>query len=60
MEFNKSAFMCFVDLTQTFDRVRLRDMLNILHEKRIDPKITTLIKKVNTHNTIKIRIGKNL
>ena len=26
IEFNKPAFMCFVDLTQAFDRVKLEDV----------------------------------
>ena len=30
IEFNKPAFMCFVDLTQAFDRVKLEDVVPLL------------------------------
>lgn len=44
IEFNKPAFRCcFVELTQVFHRVKLRDVLSIFHERRIVPKITSLI-----------------
>jgi len=37
-----------VDLTQAFDRIQLRDVLNILYENWVDMKITKLlIKEMN-------------
>ncbi|XP_014488820.1 PREDICTED: uncharacterized protein LOC106751991 [Dinoponera quadriceps] len=55
IEFNKSAYLCFVDLTQAFDRIQLKDVLNVLRENRVDTKVIKLIKEMNTENTTKIR-----
>ena len=36
IEFNKPAYLCFVDLTKAFDRVRLQDVTNCLpNQERI-------------------------
>ena len=32
IEFNKPAFICFVDLTQAFDRVELEDVVPLLQK----------------------------
>ena len=32
IEFNMPAFMCLVDLTQTFDRVKLKDVVPLLQK----------------------------
>ena len=34
IEFNHMAYMCFVDLTKAFDRVRLANMIRVLERKR--------------------------
>lgn len=36
-EYNTRAFFCFIDLTEAFDRVQLKDVLNIL-DKKMYPK----------------------
>lgn len=55
IEFNKPAYLCFVDLIQAFDRIQLTELLNILHENQVDAKIVKLIKELNTENTTKIK-----
>ena len=35
IEYNKSAFICFIDLVKAFDRVRLKDILHLLYDKHI-------------------------
>lgn len=50
IEFNKPAFMYFVDLTQAFDRVRLRDVIALLKKRHIDPNIIATIEELNTNN----------
>lgn len=57
IEFNKTAFMCFVDLKQAFDRVRLMDVLQLLRARGISTRIIAAIRELNTDNTTIIRAG---
>ena len=57
IEHNKPAFMCFVDLTQAFDRVRLADVLRLLEKRHIDTRIIAIIKELNTGNVTTIKTG---
>lgn len=54
IEYNKPAFLCFVDLTQAFDRVKLRDVINILQENNINKKIIQIVMDLNTNNYTRI------
>lgn len=60
IEFNKPLYLCFVDLTQAFDRVQLIDVLRILQEKGIDRKVINLIKLLNTNNRTRIKTNNQL
>ena len=55
IKFNKPAFLCFVDLTQAFDRVQLKDVLKILQERRFGNNIIQVIKQLNTNNSTRIQ-----
>lgn len=57
IEYNKPAYMCFVDLKQAFDKVRLKDVLGLLRARRVNEKIIEVIKKLNTNNSSIIRSG---
>lgn len=57
IEFKKSIYMCFVDLQQTFDKVKLGDVLQILRARRVKSVIRQIIKELNTNNTIRITTG---
>ncbi|KAH1026588.1 hypothetical protein HUJ05_000229 [Dendroctonus ponderosae] len=46
IEYGKPAFMCFIDLTKAFDRVKLFDVINILRRKHIPEAI---IGTINSH-----------
>ena len=48
IEFNHTAYMCFVDLTKAFDRVRLADVIECLREKEVPEQIVRVIKELNT------------
>ena len=50
IEFNKPTFMCFVDLTKAFDRVKLKDVVPLLQKREVHPRILTIINKLNTNN----------
>lgn len=56
-EYNKPAYLCFVDMTKAFDRVRLTDAIKIMREKGVNPPLLQLITDINQHCTTNIRIG---
>uniref|UniRef100_A0A1B0GQC6 Uncharacterized protein n=1 Tax=Phlebotomus papatasi TaxID=29031 RepID=A0A1B0GQC6_PHLPP len=60
IEFDKPLFMCFVDLTQAFDRVRLEDVLTILQEHNLNVDIINVVKDLNINNQTRIRINGQL
>ena len=37
IEFNHTAYLCFVDLTKAFDRVRVADVIECLREREKSP-----------------------
>lgn len=57
LEYNKPAYICFVDLSKAFDRVRLGDVLEILQKEKIPPYIIKIIHHLNTQNTTKVKHG---
>lgn len=50
--------MCFVDLTNAFDKVRLEDIIKIVKEKEA-ANIVTSVYKLNTNNVSQIKAGEN-
>lgn len=57
IEFNRLAFLCFVDLTQAFVRVQLKDGLRILQEQGVNNNIIQVIKQLNPNNSTRIQSG---
>ena len=57
LEFNKPAFLCFVDLTKAFDQVRLEDVLSILQKRNVDARIIAAVRTLNTNNTTSIKLN---
>jgi len=60
IEFSKSAFMCFVDLTKAFDRVRLNDVTSIMREENIPEEVVKIIEELNTNTKTRIMINNTL
>lgn len=60
IEFNTPAFMCFVDLTKAFDRVRKEDVVQILIEEKVPQPIIDIIIDINSGNTTKIQTNQGL
>lgn len=56
LELNKPAYMCFVDMTKAFDRVRLTDILQILETKGLNPRLINLIYDINTNCKTAIKV----
>jgi len=57
IEFNTPAYVCFIDLTKAFDRVRLSDILNILIAKETPDTIVRAVRSLNKNNMTKVKAG---
>ena len=55
IEFNHTAYFCFVDLTKAFDRVKLADVIECLREREVPEQIIKVIRELNTDTTARIR-----
>ena len=55
IEFNHPAYLCFVNLTKAFDRVRLADVLDCLMVREVPEQIVSIIKELNTDMTARIK-----
>ena len=60
IEYNKPAYMCFIDLEKAFDRVQLRDVIHLLYNRQIPHNIIKTIKNIYTANEIQAKINGNL
>lgn len=62
IEYDKPTFMCFVDLTKAFDRVRLtiRDVADILRGEDTPEEIVQVIESLNFNTTTQIRVNNSL
>ena len=60
IEFNTPAYVCFIDLTKAFDRVRLPDIINILKDKNVPDNIVRNIRKLNVDNTTQVKVDNDL
>jgi hypothetical protein len=52
IEFNHTAYLCFIDLTKAFDRVRLDDVAKCLREREVPEQIVRVIKELNTDTIV--------
>lgn len=60
IEYNKTAYICFVDLTKAFDRIKLQDVITIMKEKHVPNNIIRIIRNLNANNTTKVRVNNSL
>jgi len=51
IEFNHTAYFCFVYLTKAFDQVKLADVIECLREREVPEQIVKVIKERNTNTT---------
>jgi aminoglycoside/choline kinase family phosphotransferase len=54
IEYNKPVYACFVDMTKAFDRVRLKDVVEILTEWQIPKAVIKSVIEMNTNCLMKI------
>lgn len=60
IEFNKPLFLCFVDLKQAFDKMRLSDVLKNLKERDIDGRCIKVIAELNRNSNTRIKVKNTL
>ena len=46
IEYNRPAFMCFIDLQKAFDRIQFKDIIHLLHERQIPHNIIKTIENI--------------
>lgn len=54
IEYDKPAFMCFIDMTKAFDRVSLNDVTDIMREAGIPEEIVRIVEALNSKTTTQI------
>ena len=57
IEFNRPAYTCFVDFEKAFDRVRLEDVINTLHNRSIPLEIIKTVEDMYSNNYFEVRVG---
>jgi len=60
IEYEKPAYMCFIDLSKAFDRMRLNDITTILRRGSIPEEIVRTIKNLNINTTTRILVNNSL
>jgi hypothetical protein len=60
LEYNKTAYIVFIDLTKAFDRIQLEDVINVLLEKPVPPSIAKVIRNINSNSSTRIRVNGEL
>jgi len=56
----KPLLLCFVDLKQAFDKVRLRNILRSMQRYNICEKYVKIIAEMNKNNIARIKAGNTL
>ena len=57
IEMQRDVYLCFIDFTKAFDRVKHKDLMQILMELDIDGKDLRLIRNLYCDQKAAIRIG---
>ena len=60
IEYNRPAFMCFIDLEKAFDRIQLEDVTQLLYDRQVPQNIIKTIENIYQANTIQARINGEL
>lgn len=60
LEFNKPAFLCFIDLEKAFDSLQLNTILKILTKNNVPDGLIALILDIYSDNTVRIKVNDHL
>lgn len=58
IEYNRPAYMCFIDLQKAFDRVKLGDVVHLLYSRRVPFNLIKVIENIYSANKIQARIDR--
>ena len=56
IEYNRPAFMCFIDLEKAFDRIQLEDVTQLLYDRQVPQNIIKTIENIYQANRLQTRI----
>lgn len=57
IEFDKPAFMCFINLTKAFDQIKLSDVAAIMGEAGVPEDIVKIIEALNSNTMAQILVN---
>ena len=60
IEYNKPAYICFIDLIKAFDRVRLKNIIHLLYDRHIPYNLVKTIENIYIENLIQAEINGEL
>ena len=57
IEYNRPAYLCFIDLKKAFDHVQLRDIIHLLYDRQIPHNLIKTIKNIYTGNPAQAKVN---
>ncbi|KAK9881036.1 hypothetical protein WA026_014379 [Henosepilachna vigintioctopunctata] len=60
IEFNKPAFLCFIDLQNAFEKIQLKDVIRLLYSRGIPKNLVETIKDIYSQNNIQLHVNGKL
>ena len=57
IEYNRPAYLCFIDLEKAFDRVQLRDIIHLLYDRQIPHNLIKTIENIYTGNSAQAKVN---
>ena len=60
IEIQKYLYLCFIDYTKAFDKLRHEEIMSILDSLNIDGKYLRIVRNIYWEQTAAIRIGHDL
>ncbi|XP_045480919.1 uncharacterized protein LOC123685307 [Harmonia axyridis] len=60
IQYNRPAYMCFVDLQKAFDRVQIQDVVHLLYQSQIPHNLIKVIEDIYSSNKIQAKIDGEL
>ena len=60
IEIQKELYLCFIDYTKAFDKLRHEEIMSILDSLNIDGKDLRIVRNIYWEQTVAMRIGNDL